>query len=282
MASSHASLLEKELIQKTEFQRTFVEQAPDPSTENINAKLANPLAGLSHDKLIADGEAFAKSHNLGHLSALFQKGALVAQDPLAFDSLPLLTNEDKEVLRHEIANKWDQPKMLYYLVILCSLAAAVQGMDESVINGANLFFAPQFGINPKASSGDPSRNQWLLGLLCCAVLGCWLTEPLNKAFGRRGTIFITATISFLACIWQGVTNSWPHLFVARFVLGLGIGPKSATVPVYAAECAPPPIRGALVMMWQMWTAFGIMLGFVADVAFFKVPNTPHVTGSTGD
>ena len=42
-------------------------------------------------------------------------------------------------------------------------------------------------------------------------------------------------ISFLACIWQGVTNSWPHLFIARFVLGFGIGPKSATVPVYSAE-----------------------------------------------
>lgn len=138
-------------------------------------------------------------------------------------------------------------------------------MDETVINGANLFFAPQFGID--VNSGDAataSRNQWLLGLvnsapyLCCAVLGCWLTDPvrttpssyyrpisncstllqqLNRFFGRRGTIFITALVSFLACIWQGllslshsrsffddsagVTNSWPHLFVARFVLGLG-------------------------------------------------------------
>lgn len=26
-----------------------------------------------------------------------------------------------------------------------------------------------------------------------------------------------------------------HLFIARFFLGIGIGPKSATVPVYAAE-----------------------------------------------
>lgn len=31
-------------------------------------------------------------------------------------------------------------------------------------------------------------------------------------------------------------------------------------------------------MWQMWTAFGIMLGYVADLAFFKVPNKPHITG----
>ena len=60
---------------------------------------------------------------------------------------------------------------------------------------------------------------------------------------------MTAMFSFLTCIWQGVTNSWPHLFVARFVLGLGIGPNSATVPVFAGECAPPAIRGALVGMW---------------------------------
>ena len=52
--------------------------------------------------------------------------------------------------------------------------------------------------------------------------------------------------------------------------GLGIGPKSATIPIYAAECTPAAIRGALVMMWQMWTAFGIMLGYIAGVAFRSV------------
>lgn len=39
-------------------------------------------------------------------------------------------------------------------------------MDESVINGANLFFAPQFGINPRGGTDqENSRNQWLLGLV---------------------------------------------------------------------------------------------------------------------
>ena len=32
------------------------------------------------------------------------------------------------------------------------------------------------------------------------------------------------------------------------------------------------------MMWQMWTAFGIMLGYVSDLVFYKVPNKPHITG----
>lgn len=144
----------------------------------------------------------------------------------------------------------------------------------------------------------------------------YLYSQLNRLFGRRGTIFITALFSFLTCIWQGVTNSWPHLFIARFVLGIGIGPKSSTVPVYAAECKysqPPSKLLALTVhphtrrssshpgcigndvvgvvyvfalyqsisqsvLRQTWTAFGIMLGFVADLAFFKVPDPPHIRG----
>lgn len=90
------------------------------SQENINAVLANPLVGLSYEQLMADGDDFARSYGLEDLSELFQKGALVAQNPLAFDDLPLLTLEDKEALQEEVDHKWRHPKMLYYLVILCS------------------------------------------------------------------------------------------------------------------------------------------------------------------
>ncbi|TFK86318.1 general substrate transporter [Polyporus arcularius HHB13444] len=156
-------------------------------------------------------------------------------------------------------------------------------MDESVINGANLFFPTQFGIQPAPGSGA-SRETWLIGLvngapsLCCAILGCWLTEPLNRWLGRRGTIFVAGLFSFATCIWQGVTNSWPHLLVARFFLGFGLGPKTTTVPIYSAECAPPLIRGALVMMFQTWTAFGIMFGYVMNFAFRNVPDPAGIRG----
>jgi sugar porter (SP) family MFS transporter len=40
----------------------------------------------------------------------------------------------------------------------------------------------------------------------------------------------------------------------------------SVVPIYAAENAPAPIRGAIVMGWQMWTAFGIFLGTCANLA----------------
>ncbi|GAA5951544.1 hypothetical protein JCM3765_005965 [Sporobolomyces pararoseus] len=258
---------------------------PDRKIANVNDALENPLSGISLERLEAMGRAFANEKGLGQYETEFAKGAQVAQDPLAFESIEMLNDEDRNVLRREVTHKWDHPKMLYFLVVCCSMCAAVQGMDESVTNGANLFWAPQFGLITTPGTPGSDRNEWLLGLvngapyLCCAVIGCWLTAPLNNWLGRRGTIFLTATLSALTCIWSGCTNSWEHLFAARFVLGLGIGPKSATVPVYGAETAPPLIRGALVMQWQVWTAFGIMLGTVSSLVFYHVPDpATHITG----
>ena len=39
-------------------------------------------------------------------------------------------------------------------------------------------------------------------------------------------------------------------------MGIGIGAKNATVPIYSAEMAPHRVRGALVMFWQLWVVAG--------------------------
>ena len=58
----------------------------------------------------------------------------------------------------------------------------------------------------------------------------------------------------------------------RILLGVGIGLKSATIPIYTSECAPAKFRGALVMFWQFFTAFGIMVGYICDAIFRGVLN----------
>ncbi|KAG1869417.1 hypothetical protein DFJ58DRAFT_766031 [Suillus subalutaceus] len=250
------------------------------SVSNVNAKLSNPLRGIPHDRLMADVEIFAQERGMTHLLPELKKGALVAQDPTCYNHLPIFSDEDKRIFTEEVTHKWRQTRTLYYMVVMSSLAAAVQGMDEAVINGAQILYPKQFGIGDSNSQ----RDSWLVGLinsapyLCCATISCWMTYPLNHYFGRRKTIFITCMISFLTCIWSGFTNTWWHLFISRFFLGFGIGPKSATVPVYTAECSPAPIRGALVMMWQMWTAFGIALGDLIDSVFYYISDAPGVTG----
>lgn len=89
--------------------------------------------------------------------------------------------------------------------------------------------------------------------------GCWLSDPLNYIIGRRGTIFVAAVFCLLSVIGSAFTQNWWQLFISRILLGIGMGAKASTVPIYAAENSPAIIRGTLVMTWQMWTAFGIFL-----------------------
>ncbi|CAK4035009.1 MFS sugar transporter [Lecanosticta acicola] len=253
-------------------ERRDVFDVPGEDNQKLSAVFENPLAGVSRDDLMQDVTEFCQQYDLMKHLEVMKKGALVAHRPFAAQDIDELSAEEKAQISRELTHKWDQPWMLYFLVTMSSLAAAVQGMDESVNNGAQAFYLKELNVSP-SDRFSPSMQSNLTGLivgapyLACAVLGCWLTEPLNRLFARRGTIFISCFVAAVASVWEGVSNSWVNLFIARFVLGLGIGSKSSTVPVYAAECAPAPIRGALVMQWQVWTAFGIMLGNVMGVAF---------------
>ncbi|KIV87956.1 hypothetical protein, variant [Exophiala mesophila] len=254
-----------------------------PGTDHVDlqdsatAKIKNPLAHLSNEQVIKDVEEFAKENGFQDLTGLLVRGALVAKDPPAFESVPDLTEPEKEAIRNEVLHKWRQPKSLYFTIILCSIGAAVQGWDQTGSNGANLSFPDALGI-PVSSTvdGQPNpeaaRNQWYQGLInagpyiASAFLGCWCSDPLNKYFGRRGTIFVSAVFCFLAPIGSAVAQTWEQLLVTRLLLGIGMGCKGSTVPIFSAENAPASIRGALVMSWQMWTAFGIFLGTCANLA----------------
>jgi MFS family permease len=97
-----------------------------------------------------------------------------------------------------------------------------------------------------------------------------MSDPINYVLGRRGTIFLAAIFSLLAPIGQATTQHWGQLVACRILLGIGMGLKEVTVPVYSAENAPAIIRGGLVMSWQLWTAFGIFLGTCANLAVVHV------------
>lgn len=87
--------------------------------------------------------------------------------------------------------------------------------------------------------------------------------------GRRGTIFFAAIFCIAPVLASANVKTWPQLFVTRVLLGIGIGTKAATIPIFSSEVAPAPIRGALVMSWQFMTAFGIWIGLCMNLAAFK-------------
>jgi hypothetical protein len=247
------------------------EEADGSSQFDISSPLeSRQLDDLSPTATTTDVEAFAKTHGLMHKVDLFRKASLLLQGEPADDVVDLNETE-RLALQLETSRKWQHPKMLYFTILVASLAAVEQGWAQTGINGANLYFPKAFGIG-----SDSPRDNLIVGCinsgiyLSSGAFGVWLSRPLNARFGRRGAIFIAAMICLIANTGSGLSGNWPILLAFRLLLGSGLGLQASTTSVYIAECAPAIIRGGLAVSWQMLTAFGIFVGFVTNASVYNV------------
>ena len=249
-----------------------INSAEYPSTsfrqDDVDADAAEsqPLRTLSRDGISDGVEDFAAAHGLQHRLEVLQKAALLLTEPLEDADL---VDDEIEALRREVSHKWQQPKLLYFTILVCSLGAVEQGWIQVGMNGANLYLSDALGVG-----SDSAHDAFIVGLINCGLYlsvglwGAWLSEPVNNRAGRRGAIFIGSVLCLLGNLGSAVSWSWLVLLLFRLLLGTGLGIVASTVSVYAAECTPAYIRGGLAVSWQMWVAFGVFLGFVANVAVY--------------
>lgn len=132
-------------------------------------RIRNPLVGVPRDVLMQDVEQYSAEHGLQEIVLLLKKGALAAQSPDMIDSIGDLEEHERAALRSEITNRWRQPKILYFTIVLNSIAAAIQGWDQTGSNGANLSWPVAFGLpedGPECTAaGTCDKNQWLVGVV---------------------------------------------------------------------------------------------------------------------
>lgn len=113
-------------------------------------------------------EDFAREFGLESDIPILKKGALVAQNPPAFEQIEELDTAERDALRNEVLHKWRQPRALYVTVILCSVGAAVQGWDQTGSNGANLSWPTEFGVPTSPPNVTTAYNEWIVGLVNAA------------------------------------------------------------------------------------------------------------------
>ena len=102
------------------------------------AKLSEPLGGLDQLELRRRGIEYAWSSSLTDSEArrAFELGAVLAQDPEAYrDDIEGLTELERSCLRREVERKWNQPKLMYMVIVICSICAAIQA--------STLWFCPE-------------------------------------------------------------------------------------------------------------------------------------------
>ena len=98
------------------------------------ARIKNPLVGIPKGQLIREVEEFAAKYELTDITPFLIKGALVAQAPHRIDQISELDDADREIILDEVTHRWKQPRTLYLTIILNSIAAAIQGWDQTGIS----------------------------------------------------------------------------------------------------------------------------------------------------
>lgn len=254
MSKAHEEVAEADLMPVEEFEYFSERQ-----------RLTEPSALRSTE----DAEDFASSHNLTNQIDVLKKASLMLYSSTE-DEISGLSDVELAAFSREKTHKWHQPRLLYFTIFVCALGAIEQGWAQTGMNGANLYLPGALKIDVSSTHGA-----FIIGLINCglflgqASFGAWLSEPLNNHLGRRGTIFVASFFCLFGNLGSSLSTYWPLLILCRLVLGTGLGLNSSTVNVYAAESAPAYIRGGLAVSWQLFTAFGILLGFFANVAFYN-------------
>jgi hypothetical protein len=81
--------------------------------------------------LLADVETFVNENGLTEHLEVFKRGALVAQTPGAYDTIEGISQEERDALYIEKTKRWNHTRTLYFTIFLNSIAAAIQGWDQT-------------------------------------------------------------------------------------------------------------------------------------------------------
>ncbi|KAI9617773.1 hypothetical protein H4Q26_012637, partial [Puccinia striiformis f. sp. tritici PST-130] len=85
----------------------------------------------------------------------FRRGAILAADPSDLDRLPEITDDERQWVSFESTRQWKQPMTMFYIAVISSMAAIVQGMDEVRLIPLSLR-SLQRGLK----SNEPRKPSW--------------------------------------------------------------------------------------------------------------------------
>ncbi|XP_057964017.1 polyol transporter 5-like [Malania oleifera] len=180
-----------------------------------------------------------------------EKNAVAGDIPASFECHP--------------AKKPRRNKFAFACAILASMTSILLGYDIGVMSGAALYIKKDLKISDvqiEVVSGIINLYS-LIGSAAAGRTSDWI--------GRRYTIVLAGGIFFVGALLMGFATNYAFLMVGRFVAGIGVGYALMIAPVYTAEIAPASSRGFLTSFPEVFINTGVLLGYVSNYAFSKLP-----------
>ncbi|KAL0125276.1 hypothetical protein PUN28_004422 [Cardiocondyla obscurior] len=107
------------------------------------------------------------------------------------------------------------------------------------------------------------QGSWVSSLLALgAIAGAVPSGPMADKLGRKKTLLLLAAPFLLSWVIIILASQLWLIYVARFIVGAGVGAACVVVPTYISEIAETSTRGSLGAMFQLNITVGILLAFV--------------------
>ena len=106
--------------------------------------------------------------------------------------------------------------------------------------------------------------------LAAAALGAFVFGRLADKFGRKKLYGVEMLILVAGAIWGSVAGSFASLFMARLLVGFGIGGDYPTSAVVVSENSDDTNRGFLVLLVFAMQAVGLIIGPLIAVGLLSL------------
>ncbi|KAF1890549.1 hypothetical protein Lal_00041344 [Lupinus albus] len=162
-------------------------------------------------------------------------------------------------------NNPETNKYVFACAIFASLNSVLLGYDVGVMSGAIIFIREDLKITEV-------QQEVLVGILSIiSLFGSLAGGKTTDAIGRKWTIGLAAVIFQTGGAIMALAPSFKVLIIGRLLCGVGIGFGVMIAPVYIAEISPAIARGSLTSFPEIFINFGILLGYISNYAFSKLP-----------
>ncbi len=166
----------------------------------------------------------------------------------------------------EVKVKKPLPRSAIMVAITAATLGIIYGYDQSNIGGAQLYFQQDLGMATAAVESVTAAI--VIGEIVGALIGGWVANKI----GRKKSMIVVAVGYIAFCLFSAASWNVASLWIARVLLGVTIGISLIAVPVFVAESVPARIRGATLVMYQVSTVIGIIIGFLVAALLADVNN----------
>lgn len=150
---------------------------------------------------------------------------------------------------------------LLLVTVLAALAGLMFGLDVGAIAGAQQFIQHDFDVN------DAAIERIVSSMMVGAAIGAAVAVWLSRHLGRKRALALSGGLFVVGSLASGGAWSPASLIAARMVLGFALGIAAFTAPLYLAEVAPREKRGAMISVYQLMIAVGILVAYLSDTGF---------------